>query len=127
MTSTWSYVIMISVPVTTWLTREFLPEFLIGSLPDGVTFTKTLVGFAQNVGGNRNTFYTSYENSAGRQIDHDIVFFWEIMAYVRWATIALQQAQRFLSGKEASLEAALTGHVVPGLEFELLQMIRDGG
>lgn len=77
--------------------------------------------------GNRNTFYTSYENSAGRQIDHDIVFFWEIMAYVRWATIALQQAQRFLSGKEASLEAALTGHVVPGLEFELLQMIRDGG
>jgi aminoglycoside phosphotransferase (APT) family kinase protein len=72
--------------------------------------------------GGRETFYKSYEEATGRLINHDTVIYWEAMAHVRWAIIALQQAQRFLSGEESSLEAALTGHVVPGLEFELLKL-----
>ena len=44
------------------------------------------------------------------------------MAHVRWAIIALQQAQRHLSGDEPSLEPALTSHLVPGLELEILQL-----
>ena len=70
--------------------------------------------------------YAGYEAASGRRIDRDAVAYWEVMAHVRWAVIALQQAQRFLSGAEASLEAALTGHVVPGLEFELLHLIGGG-
>ena len=39
---------------------------------------------------------------------------------MRWAVIALQQADRFVSGGERNLELALTAHIVPELEFEIL-------
>jgi hypothetical protein len=45
------------------------------------------------------------------------------MATVRWVVIALQQAARHWSGAEPSLELALTAHIVPGLELDLLTMI----
>ena len=48
------------------------------------------------------------------------------MAHLRWAVIALQQAQRHVSGDEPALEMALTGHVVPGLELEILQLTGKG-
>jgi hypothetical protein len=44
------------------------------------------------------------------------------MAHIRWSIIALQQAQRFLTGGEASLELALTGRIVAELEWEILQL-----
>ena len=47
------------------------------------------------------------------------------MATLRWAIIALQQAERHVSGGETSLELALTAHVVPGLELDLLAMTRE--
>ena len=72
--------------------------------------------------GARETFYRAYERASGRRIDPGTVFYWEVMAHVRWAIIALQQAQRHLSGDEPSLEPALTSHLVPGLELEILQL-----
>ncbi|HEX2519494.1 MAG TPA: hypothetical protein VHK04_08145, partial [Castellaniella sp.] len=42
---------------------------------------------------------------------------------VRWSVIALQQAQRNLSGEEPSLELALTGRMLPEMEFDLLEQI----
>ena len=74
--------------------------------------------------GARNTFYRAYESVSKRHIDQDTVFYWEVMAHVRWAVIAIQQAQRYLSGDEQSLELALTGHLVPSLELDILKMIR---
>ena len=44
------------------------------------------------------------------------------MATVRWAVIALSR-RRATSGAEPSLELALTAHVVPVLELDLLTMI----
>jgi hypothetical protein len=44
------------------------------------------------------------------------------MAHIRWAVIAADQAQRHLSGEDRSLELALTGHIVPELEWEILRM-----
>ena len=44
------------------------------------------------------------------------------MAHVRWAVVAIEQAQRFCSGQENSLLLALTGHIVPELEWEILNM-----
>ena len=44
------------------------------------------------------------------------------MAHVRWAVIACQQAARHLSGAEESLELALTQHLVPELELEVLRL-----
>ena len=45
------------------------------------------------------------------------------MATIRWAMIAIQQAERHTSGSEPSLELALTGHIVPELEQQILEMI----
>ena len=72
--------------------------------------------------GGRETFTRAYERASGRRIDPDAVSYWEVMAHLRWAVIALQQAQRHVSGDDPALEPALTGHVVPGLELEILQL-----
>jgi len=44
------------------------------------------------------------------------------MAHINWAIIALQRADRYVKGGEASLLLALTAHVVPGLEWEILNL-----
>ena len=49
--------------------------------------------------------------------------YWEIMATVRWAVIALQQGHRHTSGEETSLELALTGRMVPEMELDALMQI----
>lgn len=72
--------------------------------------------------GTRDHFYQGYESAAGRQIDHSQIHYWEVMAHVRWAVVAIEQAQRHCSGQENSLLLALTGHIVPELEWEILNM-----
>jgi aminoglycoside phosphotransferase (APT) family kinase protein len=72
--------------------------------------------------GDREDFYRGYEAGGGGRIDDARVRYWEALAHARWAVIALQQAQRHSSGAERSLELALTGTIVPGLERELLRM-----
>lgn len=76
--------------------------------------------------GERADFYAAYQQASGRGVDPARVRYWEVMAHVRWAIIALQQADRHLSGREPSLELALTGHVVPELAFEALLMTAPG-
>ncbi len=70
----------------------------------------------------RETFTEAYEEASGRTLDASRVAYWEVMAHVRWAVIACQQAARHLSGLEESLELALTQHVVPELELEVLRL-----
>lgn len=79
---------------------------------------------AREAGGmaDRETFYRGYERLAGRAIDCDSVYYWEVMAHARWATIALMQGWRHVSGAEPSLDLALTGRRVAELEYELLRM-----
>ena len=74
--------------------------------------------------GAREDFIGAYEAASGRAVDADRVAYWEVMAHVRWAVIAAQQADRHLSGAEPSLELALTGHVVPELELEILKLTK---
>ncbi|MES2257004.1 MAG: phosphotransferase family protein [Pseudomonadota bacterium] len=75
--------------------------------------------------GPREAFYRGYEAEAGHAIAREQVRYWEVMAHMNWAVIALQQAQRHLSGTESSLLLALTGHIVPELEYEILTMTRE--
>lgn len=72
--------------------------------------------------GSRKDFYRGYDRVADRPLDRDLVRYWEVMAHMNWATIAIQQAQRHLSGEEISLFLALTGHMVPEVEYEILTM-----
>ncbi len=70
----------------------------------------------------REPFYRGYERASGREIDPEAVAYWELMAHLRWAVIALQQGARTLGGGEASLELALTGRLYPPeLELEILR------
>lgn len=70
----------------------------------------------------RDVFYGAYERASGRTLDEDRIKFWETMAHVRWAIIALQQAMRHRSGAEPSLELALIGRRLAEIEFECLNL-----
>ncbi len=67
-------------------------------------------------------FISAYEAASGRKVSPDALRYWQVMAHIRWAIIALQQAQRHLSGVEPSLELALTGKIVAELEWDVLQL-----
>ena len=70
--------------------------------------------------GSLDALIDGYEAESGRRVDRDMVGYWQVMATMRWAVIALQQADRFVSGGERNLELALTAHIVPELELEIL-------
>jgi aminoglycoside phosphotransferase (APT) family kinase protein len=75
----------------------------------------------------RKAFYRGYEQASGRKIDARRVAFWEIMAHIRWAVIALQQGARHASGQEPSLHLALTGRMADELGFQALKLARAFG
>lgn len=79
---------------------------------------------AQEAGGigPREAFYAGYEAEAGSEVDRARMPWWELAATLRWAVIAADQAARHLSGQERSLELALTGHIVPELEWDAIAM-----
>ena len=67
-------------------------------------------------------FLREYEAASGRRVDGAALVYWQVMAHVRWAVIALQQRERHRSGIEPSLELALTGHILSDLELEILEL-----
>jgi aminoglycoside phosphotransferase (APT) family kinase protein len=72
----------------------------------------------------RADLYAGYEETAGRPVDERAVAYWETAAYIRWATVALQQGMRHSSGTEPSLELALTGRLLPEIEMDLLRHLK---
>jgi aminoglycoside phosphotransferase (APT) family kinase protein len=68
----------------------------------------------------RGPFYRGYERVSGRSVDPEAVAYWEVVAHLRWAVIALQQGERHLTGGEPSLELALTGRRATELELAVL-------
>ena len=72
--------------------------------------------------GSRQALFDGYEEISGRRPTEEEVYYWEAFAHARWAMIAIKQAERHLSGREPSLELALTAHIVPELELHLLRM-----
>ncbi len=72
--------------------------------------------------GARDDFYKGYEEEAGARVDPALVSYWELMAHVRWAVIALQQVDRFRAGGSKRLELGLLGRRLAELEYEILQM-----
>ncbi len=76
--------------------------------------------------GDKADLFEAYSSVSGRPVDPGKVLYWEIMGMTRWAVIALQQAQRHLSGEQSSLELALTGRLLPEIEFDLLTQIAEG-
>ncbi|MHB8627147.1 MAG: phosphotransferase family protein [Aggregatilineales bacterium] len=82
----------------------------------------------QPVGGfaDRETFYHAYEVASGWEIDPALVHYWEVFGNFNWATGAVQQAQRHLSGADRSIELASIGRRVPEMSYEMLRLIERG-
>jgi aminoglycoside phosphotransferase (APT) family kinase protein len=70
--------------------------------------------------GSRAAFYAGYAEGTGRPVDDARVRYWEAIAPIRWAIIALQQGERHASGQEPSLDLALTGLRAIECEYDLL-------
>jgi aminoglycoside phosphotransferase (APT) family kinase protein len=75
----------------------------------------------------RAPFYYGYEKESGRSVDPRRVFFWEVLASIRWAVIALQQSDRYMIGGERNLDLALTGRRASECELEILMLLDPGG
>ncbi|MEE3169558.1 MAG: phosphotransferase family protein [Pseudomonadota bacterium] len=75
--------------------------------------------------GDMEDLLVSYREVSGVDVDPAVVSYWEVMALVRWALIALQQARRHMSGEQRSLELALTGRLVAQREYDLLNQIPE--
>jgi hypothetical protein len=75
----------------------------------------------------RALFYREYEAASGRRLDPDRVRFWEILANVRWAVIALQQSDRVLRGGARDLATAIIGRRATECELELLMLLDPDG
>jgi aminoglycoside phosphotransferase (APT) family kinase protein len=71
----------------------------------------------------RTAFYEGYEAAGGSKIDPAAVAYWEILAAARWGAIALLQGDRYFKDGETSIELALTGAMVPEMEFDCLEGI----
>ncbi len=68
-------------------------------------------------------FVEAYEAAAATRVAPTALLYWQLMGTVRWAVIALRQAARHDLAGEPSLELALTGAVLPQLEWDILDLI----
>lgn len=66
-----------------------------------------------------------YEPVSGRIVDRDGLIYWQVMAELRWAVIALQQGERCRSGTEVTQELALTGLMASEMELNILNLIEE--
>ncbi len=71
----------------------------------------------------RADFYRGYEAASGRTIEAGRISYWEAMAAIRWAVIALEQGERHRAEQEPGLEAALSGRMAPQLVEEAMAVI----
>lgn len=72
-----------------------------------------------------SVFRKAYEKQSRQSLNVTAIGYWQVMAEIRWAVIALQQAARNNSGQELSLELALSGYLVPNMEMNMLTLIDE--
>jgi aminoglycoside phosphotransferase (APT) family kinase protein len=76
--------------------------------------------------GSRAAFYRGYLDQGGGRIDPAKVYWWEVYAHLRWAVIALQQGERYLTGGEKTLHLGMTALIATELEVEMLKLTTPG-
>ncbi|CAG9269383.1 phosphotransferase family protein [Paraburkholderia unamae] len=68
-------------------------------------------------------FLDGYQAATGSRVEPSELVDWQALAQVKWAVIALHQAQRHASGAQRSLELALSGRLVSGLALEAMNLL----
>lgn len=64
-----------------------------------------------------------YNELTGREITVEELYWWEVLGNVKWATGALTQCRRHLTGLDRSVEYAVLGRLAAEMEYELLDLI----
>ncbi|MBW0105082.1 phosphotransferase family protein [Pseudonocardia sp. KRD291] len=67
--------------------------------------------------------FDGYAEVAGTRPDPDVVAWWEVFAAVHWAVICRMQAERHLSGAEATVEMAVLGRRAAESEYDALRAL----
>lgn len=70
-------------------------------------------------------FIKAYQDAAKITLDPQRLDYWKVMALMRWSVIAIMQGERHWSGKEPSLELALTGRRLAETEADLLNLLKN--
>lgn len=73
--------------------------------------------------GTRDELFSSYAATSGREVDADVVFWWEVLGTLKWGIICSLQARAHLDGHARSVELALIGRRVCENEYDLLRML----
>jgi aminoglycoside phosphotransferase (APT) family kinase protein len=78
------------------------------------------------VGGlcSRDEFVGLYEAAAGVTVDRDALKFWEVFSNVKFATLFLTGTKAVIENRSPDMLLAITSHIQPGLEVELLELIK---
>jgi aminoglycoside phosphotransferase (APT) family kinase protein len=72
----------------------------------------------------RDDFVRMYEEAGGVRVDAATLKFWEVFSNVKFAIIFITGTKSIVEGKTPDLLLAVTGFIQPGLEVELLELIR---
>ena len=72
----------------------------------------------------REDFVKMYEDASGRTVDRDALKFWEVFSNVKFGIIFITGTKSIVEGRTPDLLLALTAFVNPGLEVELLELIK---
>ncbi|HZP56920.1 MAG TPA: phosphotransferase family protein [Dehalococcoidia bacterium] len=78
------------------------------------------------VGGlcSREEFIRLYEDAGGARVDREALRFWEVFGNVKLAIIFITGTKAVTSGKTPDLLLALTAFINPGIEAEIMELIR---
>jgi aminoglycoside phosphotransferase (APT) family kinase protein len=78
------------------------------------------------VGGlcSRDEFVRMYEDGGGAKVERDALAFWEVFSNVKFATLFLTGTKAVIGGRTPDALLAVTSFIQPGLEVELLELIR---
>lgn len=77
--------------------------------------------------GSVEDFLAAYETASGEALDRSAFRWWLTVATLRWGVICRFQAERHLSGQTPSVELAAIGRRVCETEWDLLDLLEEGG
>jgi aminoglycoside phosphotransferase (APT) family kinase protein len=77
--------------------------------------------------GQREELWAAYEAAGGKPVDPKRARWWEVFGNLRWGIMTIMQASAYLTGMSKSVELALIGRRTAETEFELLNLMDEGG
>jgi aminoglycoside phosphotransferase (APT) family kinase protein len=72
----------------------------------------------------REDFVGMYERASGTKVDRDTLKFWEVFSNLKFAIIFITGTKAVIEEKTPDLMLVLTAFINPGLEVEVLELIK---